>query len=452
MFLEDIRRRYQEAVEETLVDTAFILSSHLAERSANGGTLYLGDLRGMLDDVSSRELKAPIYDLVKTSVDIRVYVTDSAGYVLYDSDNGRDEGKDYSRWNDVYLTLQGRYGARATRTDPDDPKTSVMHVASPIMYKGELIGVLTVCKPVTAVNRFVDAAQRRIIIGGTVVGGVALLFAVLLTAWISRPIHQLTEYAKSVSSGQPATLPELGETEIGTMAQAMHEMREALEGKNYIEQYVQTLTHELKSPLSAIRGAAELLDEDMPADRRAQFLTNIREESSRMEMLVDRMLHLSSLERRSGLEDAKPMDVAALAHGVMDSVAPLIAAKNLQVTADLDTELPTVVGESFLVRQAIMNLVQNAIDFAPTGGELRVGVNDGDGSIRVVVHNDGAPIPDFAMDRIFERFYSLPREESGRKSSGLGLSFVKQVAQLHGGSVSLKNVEDGVVAELELKA
>jgi two-component system sensor histidine kinase CreC len=424
----------------------------VAAGSPGDGTLHLDDLRDTLEDVSARPLKAPIYDLVKTSVDVRVYVTDSAGIVLYDSDNGREEGEDFSRWNDVYLTLNGRYGARSTRIDPDDPRTSVMHVAAPIKNGDELLGVLTVCKPVTAVNRFVDAAQRRIIIGGTVVGLVALLFSLLLTAWISRPIRQLTEYAKSVSSGQRATLPELGETEIGTMAHAMHEMREALEGKNYIEQYVQTLTHELKSPLSAIRGAAELLDEDMPADRQAQFLTNIREESSRMEMLVDRMLHLSSLERRSGLEDAKPMDVAALAHGVMDSVAPLIASKNLQVSTDLGAELPTVVGESFLVRQAIMNLVQNAIDFAPTGGELDVRVCEKEGAICVVVHNDGAPIPDFAMDRIFERFYSLPREESGRKSSGLGLSFVQQVAELHGGSVTLDNVEDGVVAELMLKA
>jgi two-component system sensor histidine kinase CreC len=120
----------------------------------------------------------------------------------------------------------------------------------------------------------------------------------------------------------------------------------------------------------------------------------------------------------------------------------------------MSNELPGVVvrGERFLVRQALANLLDNAIDFTPRGGGIRIAAAAGmpAGMFAADVFNQGEPIPDYALPRVTERFYSLPRPGSGRKSTGLGLNFVQEVAQLHGGTFSISNSQGGVRATLTL--
>jgi two-component system sensor histidine kinase CreC len=101
--------------------------------------------------------------------------------------------------------------------------------------------------------------------------------------------------------------------------------------------------------------------------------------------------------------------------------------------------------EDFLVRQAVTNLVQNAIEFTPKGGKISATVKKTDTRVELIVKDNGSGIPAYAIGRIFERFYSLKRPDTGKKSSGLGLSVVKEVADLHNGAVTICNAPDGGV-------
>ena len=107
-------------------------------------------------------------------------------------------------------------------------------------------------------------------------------------------------------------------------------------------------------------------------------------------------------------------------------------------------------GERFLLEQALSNLLDNALDFTPAGGLLRWTAQVQGEQVELCLFNQGAAIPEYAMPRLSERFFSLPRPETGRKSTGLGLNFVQEVASLHGGSLQLSNVADGVEARLLL--
>lgn len=158
--LDDVRPRYLETTEESLVDTATLLSA-VIEEDLKGEKVDTEGLRRIFERVGQTQISAKIYDVVKTRVDLRVYVTDSDGIVIFDSNGGRDEGRDYSQWNDVHRTLRGQYGARATRVVPDDPSTSILHVASPLENSGELIGVVTVSKPTRSANLFIRGAQKK---------------------------------------------------------------------------------------------------------------------------------------------------------------------------------------------------------------------------------------------------------------------------------------------------
>src|SRR5690606_9319750 len=120
-----------------------------------------------------------------------------------------DVGQDYSRWNDVYRTLRGEYGARTTLDDPNDPASSVMYVAAPIRDGSEIIGAVTVAKPNRTVQPMIERAERRLVLlgAGVVVSG--LVGGALLSWWLSGAIRRLTAFALDVSAGRRARVPEL---------------------------------------------------------------------------------------------------------------------------------------------------------------------------------------------------------------------------------------------------
>lgn len=443
--------RYLATMEESMVDTATLLASHL-ETQFESGKPDVSNLRETLKRANAKEFSAKIYELTKTNLHMRVYVTDSKGKVLFDSNNGEDEGKDYSRWNDVILTLRGEYGARTTPAFSDKPKYATLYVASPIMNGDEIVGVLTVGKPAKSVLLFLATARGQVVGAGILAALAVLGLGLGVTLWVTRPIENLTRYATAVGEGHKVSAPQLGGSEIGRLGTAFEEMRDRLEGKQYVENYVQTLTHEMKSPLSAIRGAAELLGEDMSKEQRARFLENIRAESGRIQDLVDRLLELSSLEIRKQLRDIENVDLAKIVQEVVESMAPVLRATDAVVSVEGKGPLP-VRAERFLLRQALANLLQNAIDFSPERGRIRVVMTRKNTVVGVQIIDGGPGIPDYAMDKVFDRFYSLQRPLTGKKSSGLGLTFAREVALLHGGDVGLANHPDGgAVATLTLPA
>ena len=447
--IDDLRPRYLETMEESMIDTATILSTFV-EQEVNGNTISVENLRSAFDSARRKTFSAMIYQVAKTRINIRVYVTDGNGIVVFDSDNGKAEGENYAQWNDVALTMRGEYGARTTRADPNDARSSVLCVASPIRKNENIIGVLTVCKPADSVTLFLNTARKKIVFAGLISALAVVFLGVIISLWITSPIQQLTNHAEAIRDGKRAAAPQLGHSEIGELGHAFEEMRDALEGKQYVENYVQTLTHEMKSPLSAIRGAAELLGEEMPADQRAHFLNNIRAESGRIQDLVDRLLQLSAIEKRKGLRDVETIDLTALAREVVESLNPLLSAKQILVAIQKDNPM-TIKGERFLVRQSIANLLQNAVDFSPEGSEIAVSIRPVDKTIELAVSNNGPGVPDYGLSRAFDRFYSLRRPDTGKKSSGLGLTFVREVASLHGGQARLENsAAGGATATLTL--
>ena len=448
----EIKPALRSSTEETLVDTANLLAE-LVAGDLRAGTLAQGDLMRVLEAYGARQLNADIWGVRKQGVTHRVYVTDARGIVLVDS-TGRDVGRDFSHWNDVVRTLRGEYGARTSNEVAGDDRTAVMYVAAPVRDADRIIGVVTVSKPVSAVQPYIERAQREFLrLAGLFVAG-GLAFGVLLSWWLSNSIRRLTRYADAVTAGERPAVPSLPGRELNQLAAALDTMRARLEGKAYVERYVQTLTHELKSPLAAIHGAAELLRQDMSAAQRERFLTNIEVEAARLSSLTGRLLHLAQVEQRRELEEREPVLVRPLVEELLAGLESRLAMTGVTAENAVPADAQ-VSGERFLLRQALSNLLDNAIDFSPPGGAVRISAGedslpDGAPAVAVSVFNKGEPIPDFALPRATERFYSLARPGTGRKSTGLGLNFVQEVAQLHGGVFRLANEPGGVRAGLVL--
>ncbi|MDI1250097.1 MAG: two-component system sensor histidine kinase CreC [Lacunisphaera sp.] len=438
--LEQVRPRYLESIEESLVDSSSLLAA-LVETGLRDGRVEAEALRRAVTAAQGRAFEARIFTLRKTAVDLRIYVTDATGRVLFDS-TGLNEGRDYSKWNDVARTLRGTYGARSTRDVEGDDNTQVIYVAAPIRHEGRIVGVLTTGKPTRGINELVAAARRKLLTSAAVGGVVVLVLLLLVASWVITPLERLTAYARAVRDGRPAPLPPLPGRTLRDLGTAFEEMRDALEGRQHAERYTQALAHEVKAPLAAIRGAAELLDEDMPAEQRKKFMANIRGESARIQQIVDRLLELSSLEARKTLGQAGPVEAVALSAEVTGLMQPAFAASRVALTSG-GVDAATLHGERVLLREALVNLLQNALDFSPAGSEVTLRCEAGKGRVTFRVEDRGPGVPDYALARVFERFYSLPRPGSGKKSTGLGLALVREIAHLHGGEAALVNREGG---------
>lgn len=434
---QEIQPRYLESMEESLVDTANILAAQLEHSAEREG--YAADtIAQIFERAYERRFEAQIYTLRKESVDLEVYLTDATGRVLFDSSNKANEGKDFSQWIDVSRTLKGEYGARSTWTSRNGEKALVLYVAAPVRIDDRIQGVVTVGKPTSYVNELIAKAEDRFELYVVIAGVAVLLLGAVLSVWLTQPIKRLIAYANALRDGRKAQYPRLFGIEANELGQAFEEMRLALEGKQYVERYVQSLTHQLKSPISGISGAAELLEGEMEDAERRKFLANVRKESERLRRIVDRMLELASVESRRELQNVEPIDLAELVSEILEALEPNSRqdAIAFQVEA-IGAE--QIQGERFLVRQAIQNVIQNAIDFAPVGSTVSIRLE----GKSVTVEDCGRGIPDYALSKVTERFYSLVRPKSGQKSSGVGLSFVKEIMALHGGDLEIGNHTGG---------
>ena len=445
----DIDPRYRESAEESLVEASQLMAS-LVEQDVIAGAINTTRLEPLFRSVYARQFSAQIYNLHKRHVELRMYVTDRNGRVLFDS-LGRNLGADFSQWSDVKRSLAGTYGARTTRDIAGDPLSSVMYVGAPVRWGNEIVGVVSVGKPVQSFGQFVEDARARTL-GVGVGSALALLVgAVIVSIWLVRPFGLISDYVGWLRAQRSLSLGRMLRRAVDTVRRGLGEMRDAFTGRNYVADYVQTFTHEIKSPLSAIRGAAELIQEpSMPQAERERFLGNIAHETQRIQEIVDRMMELTALETRRALDRSEPVALAPLLQDVAAGAQAAAARREVRVQVAIHAEA-SVEGDPFLLRRAISNLLDNAIDFSPAGAEVLLALEASSRRAIVSVRDRGQGIPDYAKDKVFEKFYSLARPHSQKKSTGLGLAFVKEIAALHRGRVELANApRGGALATLTL--
>jgi two-component system sensor histidine kinase CreC len=470
----------RQSAESVFVDIAHVLAAFIEDEAVRDDTgsaldkhslaINSNQLKRVFVGVKSRVLDAQIYQVSKKQVDSEVTFTDHNGVVIYDS-TGRHLGGDYSRWRDVKLTLEGKYGARTSyvdqqHTEPGDPK--VMVIAAPITKRGDIIGVISVFKPINGLEQHLLTESNQLKQYAFELLMLALLIGFLLSLWFTYALNKIASYANAMAEGESTEAPVFLDRRLADLSASISNMRKQLDGKEYVENYIHSLTHELKTPITSIGGAVELLSEDMAmqersvaamsAEDRILFLNNIQTSNQRMSRLVDRRLSLAKLEGLTALVDTSEF-------GLLPSIERLINERysiieQAQLTIIKPTQIAYMcVGDRVLLSQAIANLLDNAIKFCEINGqiEITVGPNPviigtgGVGPYEIALHNQGQPIPEFALPKIYDRFFSLPNTQANKipsKNTGLGLSFVREIIKLHKGSVMVTNTKSGVRATL----
>ncbi len=479
---EHVKPTAQQVIEDTLLDTSKMMAANLS-MPLQSGQLLDPNFQRQLDSAfiakpntdkqksskSSRYLdEEPEYKL-KTSSSFRLYVTDSKGIVIYDSSPTpiNAEGEDYSRWNDVYLTLKGEYGARSTPDFNSTRDSSIMYVSQPIEDNlGQLVGVVSVGKPVDSVLPYLDNTRQRMLITTLLISIVALILAGLVAWWLQQSISLVTRYTSALAEDTKKPYFYLG-NELNSLTDSIESMKHSLENKAYVSDYVHTLTHELKSPLTAIRASSELLeDEGLDVDDRQMLNQAIGEQSIKMQQLIDRLLLLAKVEQPTFRLNRQTISLIPMLNSLIKDSVPKaqqreLTSMQLLVNGEIFDKVSTraiyqtllakttVNGDSFWLIQALQNVLDNAIYFA--SNKVSIELITLENSIAINIFNDGQPLPDYAISKAFDRYFSLSHQSQSsqingnvnnlKKGTGLGLTLVKQVIEHHGGSVTIKNVD-----------
>ncbi len=278
---------------------------------------------------------------------------------------------------------------------------------------------------------------RALLIAGAIGAALAALGSLIIARWISGPVRRVAEASRSLAEGvSPEPVPLGGSAELAALAQTFNDMAAQLNQAREAERnFLLSVSHELKTPLAAIRGYAEGLEEGVfTSDEAAE---TIREEARRLERLVRDLLDLARMNRREFVVHRERIDLGQVAREVARRYEAEARAADIELECAAIGPAPAI-GDPDRALQVVSNLVENALRSTPAGGSVRVRAEAG----MLVVEDTGVGLAPEDLPHTFERFYLHDRNPDGRAriGSGLGLAIVKQLTERMGGSVAVESV------------
>jgi two-component system sensor histidine kinase CreC len=434
-----IETSYLHSTEEGMIDTAAVVSELYARLYGQFGA----DSEKMATELSrvysnlneTYEIKARLFGFTRAEVDTRLLVYDPGGRVIFDT-KGLATNQDFSKLEDVHQALNGRYGSR---WELDQPHQQVnIYSTLPVFVEGKTVGAVSVSKSTNRIRNFISRSLSGFVVPGLIALVLATAMAYLLSAYITRIIRDLASRAERVAAGEGnVRLETWTRSELGTLARAVERMREKLEGKAYVEEMATNFSHELKTPLAAIRGSAELLEGPAANDptARAKFLANIQSEVARLDRIVTELLKLSRIEANPAGIKIVPLDATPIAHEIVEIYRRRAADLGLEFHAVVsEVAIPVRIAEMQL-KQLITNLLDNALQFTSAGGAVRFRAECNDAFVEFEVRDEGAGIEPELLPKVFDRFFTTANPRTGNRGTGLGLAIAKSIATANGGRI-----------------
>ncbi len=366
---------------------------------------------------------------------------------------------------DAMCVLSGRaWSATGPRWPYADP---VVSVAVPVLSPdgSQVLGGVYLNAPVSGVSRTADRLRAYLLLAGGVGLAAALGVAVALSRAIARPVRQMSRMATRVAEGDFAVRAPVGGGELGELGQALNTMAARLEAsreesarlEEMRRDLVANVSHDLRSPITAIRGYVEpLLDGTLDSNpkTRRQYLETIRSEAEALGLLVTDLLELSRLDAGSVSLKVEPLDVGQLAREAAARYGARAAEAGIDLRCAVAEGLPPLLGDEARVARVMSNLLDNALKFTSAGGKVDLSVeargDDGAREIVIAVKDTGQGIAPENLPYVWERFYKadksrhrrggrLPGRGGAPEGSGLGLAIVKEAVQAHGGRVEVES-------------
>lgn len=282
-------------------------------------------------------------------------------------------------------------------------------------------------------------------------GALAALAALGLAWWLARsiasPLQQMAGVAQYIARGRyDQTAPIAGPTEVAALGAAINHMAAQVQAtQNAQREFLANVSHELKTPLTAIQGFAQALADDVAdtPDQRARALTIIQSEAERMRRLVAELLELARLESALKTLNKTAVPLAAVLAEAHERFAARAQAAHITLQLNASPPSLAVLADRDRLVQVLNNLLDNALKHTPAGGMVRLSATHQGAGVEMVVQDTGPGIPPADLPHIFERFYQVDKARTHSGSVGLGLAISREIVQAHGGTLTAENAPAG---------
>ena len=363
----------------------------------------------------------------------RILVTDSAGKVLYDTRETNDALGEYSFYTEIVQALLGNdmfsssYQSGAFRS----------RAASPVLYQNQIIGAVYAYEYDTEQAALLEGLQSNLLRLSAGIAVVMLGLSGLLSRAMTRKIGRLLTAIRQVREGAYSHRAEVrGHDEIAQLAQEFNSLTDRLQTtENARRRFVSDASHELKTPLAAIRLLTDsiLQTENIDPETTREFVTDIGQEAERLSRITEDLLRLTRLD--SGVLDPPAVvDVLPVLEQVMRMMSLIAQEKGTELTYRSEGTC-TVLSSRDEIHQIIYNLTDNAVKYSPSGSTVQVSLFREAGQVVLTVEDNGAGIPEEDLPRLFERFYRVDKARSrAAGGTGLGLAIVSDTVERRGGT------------------
>jgi len=348
-------------------------------------------------------------------------------------------------------------GGRGFRTDGRGPQSPLEYAY--VRVDNVDVGLVVVSAeppPISVALRNLGPTLAVVALGLLVTG--TAVAALLVFRPANRRLRMLQQAANAVGAGTSGVrAEESGGDEVSSLARAFNEMAGRLEERTSAletadrarRQLLADVSHELTTPLAAIRGYVETLGMDnlvLDEPTRARYLQIVTEETERLEHIVGDLLDLAKLDGGGGAFKVESVSIPQLFERVQRRHEPVVQRKRIELRTRVAPDVQSVTGDPNRIEQALQNLVANAARHTPEGGHIDVHADRVPDGVRLSVEDSGPGIPPEHLSRVFERFYKVDVSRAGTalpSGSGLGLSIVQAIVNRHGGTVTASNMPGG---------
>jgi two-component system OmpR family sensor kinase len=369
--------------------------------------------------------------------ELRAVIYDAGGRVLFDSSSGTGQSLPTISWPPDFNRTSNAYR--------DNQGSTWLYIIRPLHGNGALL--LAAPRPTTPMWAFLrDELLRPFVQAGIV----ALLLGLIMTFWISRwiasPLQRMAQGARAVAAGEYHPIKLEGPTEVRDFGRAFNEMVSRVQSSQQSQRdFVANVSHELKTPLTSIQGFAQAI-QDGTADTQEsiqQAAKVIYGEASRIHRMVIDLLELARWDAGSIEFERAPVNLVALVSGIAEKFQPIARQEDVTLFTEVQP-VPIVMGDGDRLSQVFSNLVDNALKYAPSGGQVTIRMQQVNGQVEIRVADNGPGIPPEDLERIFERFYQVDksRRAANERNFGLGLTIAREIVQAHGGVIYAEN-KDG---------
>jgi signal transduction histidine kinase len=428
-----LRRDFEHKISEKLRTNAIL-----------AGQVLMEQLRAGEPEVIQQKVEG-----LANELNLRITVIDPRGTVLGDSDKDPLEMVNHSDRYEVIKAM--KYGFGQSTRPSETLGYDMKYVAVRIDDNGDVLGVVRFAMPLSEVQLEMQIIYRAVLLGAVVALVIALTVAFFLSKSMTSPIREMKEIAQRLAEGDFSRKVRIkSRDELGELAKSLNTMADELQAKmenlkrmdRVRTDFVANVSHELKTPLTLIKGYIETLEDKAINDTKkaGKFISIIKDHTNRLSNIIDDLLGLSELELSRDSIEKSEFDLKILIDDVVLGFGHALAAKRQELTIEPQGSNFKIKADRDKIEQVFVNLIDNAIKYTGESGKIEICLVQQNGEVVVTVEDNGIGIPTEDLDRVFERFYRVDKARSRQLGgTGLGLGIAKHIVLAHKGQIHIES-------------